>query len=113
MKNKNLIVLSLSLLLASCGPSVEVDDSLRKGEVSLNVISCNDYHGVVDPDYYPGIEKCGAKIKSLIHNDIENTIVLSAGDMFQGSGVSSLTNGKIVVDAMYYLKFDAMGIGIL
>ena len=111
MKNKNLIVLSLSLLLASCGPSVEVDESLRKGEVSLNVISCNDYHGVVDPDYYPGIEKWGAKIKSLIHNDIENTIVLSAGDMFQGSGVSSLTNGKIVVDAMNYLKFDAMAIG--
>ncbi|MGM9858962.1 MAG: bifunctional metallophosphatase/5'-nucleotidase [Bacilli bacterium] len=111
MKNKKLIILPLLLVLASCGPSVEVDNSLRTGETSLKIISCNDYHGVVDPDYYPGVEKWGAKIKSLYNEDKENTIVLSAGDMFQGSGVSSLTNGKVVVDAMNYLKFDAMAIG--
>jgi 2',3'-cyclic-nucleotide 2'-phosphodiesterase (5'-nucleotidase family) len=39
------------------------------------------------------------------------TLLLSAGDMFQGTPVSNLFKGRSVTDVMNYLKFDAMAIG--
>jgi 2',3'-cyclic-nucleotide 2'-phosphodiesterase (5'-nucleotidase family) len=41
----------------------------------------------------------------------DGTILLSAGDMFQGTPVSNLFKGRSVVDVMNHLEFDAMAIG--
>lgn len=88
------------------------DTTTKTGTRKLRIISCNDFHGVVEADSsYPGISAFGAKIKSLYDTNPDDCLVLSAGDMFQGSGVSSLTKGKVVIDAMNYLKFDCMSIG--
>ena len=123
MKSKLLkLLLPLLAILTSCTPnnfgdgeiednSGNIDNDLRKGKVTLNIIASNDYHGVVEPDYYPGLVKWGATIKRLYNKNKDYTLVLSSGDMFQGSGVSSLTNGKIVIDGMNNVKFDAMAIG--
>lgn len=41
----------------------------------------------------------------------KGTLLLSAGDMFQGTPVSNLFKGKPVIEVMNYLRFDAMAIG--
>jgi 2',3'-cyclic-nucleotide 2'-phosphodiesterase (5'-nucleotidase family) len=41
----------------------------------------------------------------------DGTLLLSAGDMFQGTPVSNLFKGQPVIDVMNYLKFDAMTVG--
>lgn len=135
MKRKGMIPLMLmcTLTLTSCTPIKDVwhnftnwvsgifnkdkdtgavIDDERTGKSVLRIVSCNDFHGVIDQNgNYPGLEAFGAKIKKYYDEKPEDTLILSAGDMFQGSGVSSVTKGKIVVDAMNYLKFDAMALG--
>ena len=44
-------------------------------------------------------------------NNPGGTLLLSAGDMFQGSAESNLTRGYMVNYAMHYMGFDAMSIG--
>ncbi|HWJ04062.1 MAG TPA: 5'-nucleotidase C-terminal domain-containing protein, partial [Verrucomicrobiae bacterium] len=41
----------------------------------------------------------------------ERTVVLSAGDMMQGTPISNVLKGKPVIDVMNQMKFDAMEIG--
>ncbi len=43
--------------------------------------------------------------------DPDGAVLLSAGDMFQGSPVSNQFRGQSVIAVMNYLKFDAMAIG--
>ena len=41
----------------------------------------------------------------------DTTVILSSGDMFQGSAISNMTQGGVVVEAMNEIGFDAMTIG--
>lgn len=41
----------------------------------------------------------------------KGTIVVSSGDMWQGGSESNLTRGKIVVESMRYVGFEAMALG--
>ena len=50
-------------------------------------------------------------IESIKKSNKKGTIVLSAGDMFQGTAVSSMTRGRAIVDCMNIIGFDAMTIG--
>ena len=78
-------------------------------EVTLNIYSINDFHGSIFEDgSNAGISKLGLYLSDLDQN---TSIILSAGDMFQGTAVSSMSRGKVVVDAMNYIGFDAMTIG--
>lgn len=82
------------------------------GKQDLTIVAINDFHGAVEQtDKYPGLTALGAKIRSIQSQNPEGTIVLSAGDSFQGSALSNLTHGKVVVDAMNALSFEAMTIG--
>ncbi len=77
----------------------------------------NDFHGSVLPGYdgygrfESGIKKYFGKLKELKDADPEHTIVLSAGDMYQGSLESNLNYGNLVTEAMNAVPFDAMAIG--
>ncbi len=94
---------------------------LKKGETGnggnmpsnlINIYAINDFHGAIFEDGDElGISKMGAFLKSEKTKNPENTIILSAGDMFQGTALSSLTRGKVVVDLMNYIGFDAMALG--
>lgn len=82
------------------------------GKQELTIVAINDFHGAVEQtDKYPGLTALGAKIRSIQAQNPDGTIVLSAGDSFQGSALSNLTHGKVVVDAMNALSFEAMAIG--
>ncbi len=80
--------------------------------VSLDIYSVNDFHGaLLAAGKNPGIAKLGKFLKDQKAKNEKGTLILSAGDMFQGSMDSNLLYGKPVVDAMNEIGFDAMTIG--
>ena len=85
------------------------ENEVVNDSVTLRIYSINDFHGMIfEDDNGAGISKLG----NYLHNlNKETSIILSAGDMFQGTAVSSMSRGNVIVDAMNYIGFDAMTIG--
>ena len=71
----------------------------------------NDLHGkFADTEDQPGVDELSTYIPTARENN-ENTVVLSSGDMWQGSAESNLTQGKIVTDWMSEMDFVGMTLG--
>ncbi len=91
--------------------------------VNLTILHINDTHGHILPyatfmDKVLGREKKvggAANLATMIEKERsanpDGTILLSAGDMFQGTPESNIFHGKPVVEIMNYLHFDAMALG--
>ena len=73
----------------------------------LNIYTINDFHGAIEEK----AAKVGEYIISRAVKNPENSIVLSAGDMFQGSGLSNYRHGLDMVNIMNMIGFDAMCVG--
>ncbi len=107
MKRKFLIVslsIFLLLLITSCVNN--------KPAEKLTIYTINDFHGAIlsdDGDY--GMARLGDYIMKAKKEAPNETLVLSAGDMFQGSGLSYYSEGESVVELMNMIEFDAMAIG--
>ena len=71
----------------------------------------NDLHGkFCDTDTQPGVDEIGTYLDNMAATD-DHMIVLSTGDMWQGTAESTLTKGKIMVEWMNALGFVAMTLG--
>ena len=71
----------------------------------------NDLHGnFCDSDSQPGVDEIGTYLDNMAKID-DHIILLSSGDMWQGSAESSITKGKILVEWMNILGFTAMTLG--
>ncbi len=85
------------------------------GKVSdLSFYSLNDTHGAVslnEGNGEPGIAILGSYLREGAWSNPDGTVILSAGDMWQGTADSNLTHGGIMVDWMNLVGFDAMSIG--
>jgi 5'-nucleotidase/UDP-sugar diphosphatase len=88
--------------------------------VDLTILHVNDTHGHILPytekSVSTKVPASGAAYLARMvleerSKNPEGTLLLSAGDMFQGTPVSNLFNGKPVIEVMNYLSFDAMAIG--
>lgn len=88
--------------------------------INLKIIHMNDLHGhlnpVVDKTTSPastngGAAYFGAMILREKAANPQGAILLSAGDMFQGTPISNVFRGKPVTEIMNYLGFDAMALG--
>jgi 2',3'-cyclic-nucleotide 2'-phosphodiesterase/3'-nucleotidase len=80
--------------------------------IALDVLSVNDFHGaLLDDGKNPGAAKLGKWLRDEKAKNPDGTLVLSAGDMYQGSIDSNLLYGKTVVETMNQIGFDAMAIG--
>jgi len=110
-----ILFLSLPLILLLSSPALA-----RQAEISLTILHVNDTHGhiipyqdkSVDPDRpVGGAEYLARMIESERAANQDGTILLSAGDMFQGTPVSNLFHGKPVIEIMNYLHYDAMALG--
>lgn len=127
---RNAWSLSLLAILVSCVPvdfaSSEVSiPSLEQSIPSLSsevideeslwidLYNLNDFHGALA--YNPNSDEIGInRIASYLNSQKsanENTVLLSSGDMWQGSADSNITRGRLTVDAMNLLGFEAMAIG--
>ena len=79
--------------------------------IFFDFYSINDLHGkLADADTHIGVDELTTYLKNARKND-ENAFFLSAGDMWQGSPESNLTNGLIITDWMNELGFTAMTLG--
>jgi 2',3'-cyclic-nucleotide 2'-phosphodiesterase/3'-nucleotidase len=80
--------------------------------IQLNILSVNDLHGsLLESGNNPGAAKLAAYLKKEKAQNPEGTLILSAGDMMQGSADSNLLNGEPVIEVMNQIGFDAMTIG--
>lgn len=86
----------------SCGSSVLV---------TFDVFSINDLHGkLVDGENQPGVDELTTYIKAR-RTENENLLLISVGDMWQGSSESNLTKGLLTTDWMNDIGFNAMVMG--
>jgi 2',3'-cyclic-nucleotide 2'-phosphodiesterase (5'-nucleotidase family) len=86
--------------------------------VDLTILHINDFHGNLLPK--PGKEGKPATggmayiakmVREEREKNPEGTLLLSAGDMFQGTPISNLFRGKPVIETMNLMGFDAMTLG--
>ena len=79
--------------------------------VSVDFYSVNDLHGkIADGDNHPGVDEMTTYFKEAIKRR-ENVILISAGDMWQGSPESNLTAGQLATEWMNDVGFAAMALG--
>ena len=78
----------------------------------LRILTVNDFHGALaETDGEAGAARMGKYLIDQRNLNPNETIVLSAGDMFQGTGISNYRRGLDVIKWMNAVKFDAMAIG--
>lgn len=114
-----LIVLLLSSVLA-CRTG---QDALRPdsdGAVHITLVGTNDVHGWVmtqEEKFPQGVIRYGgaatfaAYLKQLRAENPGGVLLVDGGDLFQGTLMSNLTEGGIVIDAFNALGYDAAAIG--
>ena len=79
--------------------------------VTVDFIGINDLHGkFADTDLQPGVDELSTYIKETRAMN-KNTVLLSSGDMWQGSAESNLTKGNIVTEWMNEMGFVSMTLG--
>ena len=78
--------------------------------VSFNLFAINDLHGMYcDSAGQPGVDELTTYLKN--YQSSSNTIVLSSGDMWQGSSESNNTKGKLATEWLNYIDCASMTLG--
>ncbi len=100
--------------LAGCGANNPANSESYEGHpriVTLQIVGFNDFHGnTLDSETGLGISKTASVVNEVTNNKL-NTIILSQGDMWQGSAEAGLTFGSVVNDWMNDLNFVSMTVG--
>lgn len=79
--------------------------------IVIDFYCINDLHGrVLDSAGQPGIDEMTTYFEQAKETD-DHVILLSAGDMWQGSAESNLTRGQLLVEWMNRLDFQGMALG--
>lgn len=126
--NKRILALFLliAVLVSGCGivkedaPCVSHSDVDHNGLCDLcsqsvmttfDFYSINDLHGkFADGENHPGVDELTTYFESVRMMD-DNVVILSAGDMWQGSSESNLTYGILMTDWMNQIGVTAMALG--
>lgn len=78
---------------------------------SIDFYAINDLHGKFEDEAgQPGVDELTSYFKERFLTD-DNPILLSSGDMWQGSAESNMTRGSVVIDWMNELGFASMTLG--
>jgi 5'-nucleotidase / UDP-sugar diphosphatase len=94
--------------------------SYGRSSDTLTILHVNDFHGRILPYLDKAVDPMNqsggaAYLAEAINNERrknpDGTILLSAGDMFQGTPISNLNRGKPVIEFMNMIGFDAMAMG--
>lgn len=113
------LLLIVSLIAGGCAPHRHGGST--PSTVPITILHVNDLHGhilpyidtVIDPTVPVGDGAClAAMIDRERKRNPQGTILLSSGDMSQGTAISNLFDGTPVIEIMNELRFDAMTIGL-
>lgn len=117
------LLLILAMLLPGCKKEqacqvhADQDEDFLCDDCGLNVLlyfdfyAINDLHGkLADATTHPGVDELTTYLRTMQAND-DVAILLSVGDMWQGSAESNMTGGLIITDWMNDLDFAAMTLG--
>lgn len=84
----------------------------------ISILYTNDTHARLDPFPENAIEFSGlggiarrAAIIKKIRSEVSNVLLLDAGDVFQGTPWFDVYGGKVDLELMTEMKYDAMAIG--
>lgn len=106
-----LLLLATAFILIGCDP-------LENGPINpedpipyLDIYTLNDLHGAVEDTQGRGIARIGNYLITQKENNPNGTVIVTAGDMLQGTGISSLTKGNVVIGALNKIGIDAFTIG--
>ncbi len=104
---------ALAFALAACPSKPEPPPrgpvKARRGTITLTVVGTNDLHGSVER--LPVLAGYLANLRAARAADGGEVLLIDAGDMFQGTLASNLTEGAPVVAAYNLLGYDAAAIG--
>ena len=79
--------------------------------IFVDFYNINDLHGKIDDaNTHPGVDELSTYLENAKEEN-EYTILLSSGDMWQGSSESNLTHGLLMTDWMNEMGFAAMAMG--
>lgn len=78
----------------------------------VDILSVNDFHGNLALDgSNPGAAKLAAYMEFYKNQNPKGTVIVNAGDAFQGTPMSNLLFGAPVVEMMNTIGFDSMTVG--
>ena len=102
---------------SSCSAHTDLDDNGQCDACSISVLVVVDFFGVNDlhgklPDgtTHPGVDELTTYLKDARQTN-DHVVLLSVGDMWQGTSESNLTEGNLITDWMNELDFAAMTLG--
>jgi 5'-nucleotidase len=80
--------------------------------IHLTIVGTNDTHGwVTGKDDLGGVALLSAHVKKVRAENPGGVILIDAGDLFQGTLVSNLSEGEVVIEAYNAIGYDAASIG--
>ena len=89
----------------------ECDECGMSVVIVLDLFAINDLHGkFLDSDAQIGVDELTTYLKNAYETE-DHVILLSSGDMWQGSSESNLTKGFIITEWMNELDFVSMTLG--
>lgn len=111
--------ISSSSISSSSSSAASISSSRSKIDIEdadFDFYCVNDFHGAIveqyNGSYYEaGISKYFGHLKALKEADPEHVVLLSAGDMYQGSLESNSNYGQLITECMNEAGFDAMTVG--
>ena len=80
----------------------------------LHILEINDIHGYIEQDSSNanGLSNMAYMINNIRNkNELDDVLLIGAGDMFQGTAISNITHGLTMINAMNAMEFDCMIIG--
>jgi 2',3'-cyclic-nucleotide 2'-phosphodiesterase (5'-nucleotidase family) len=96
------------------GPTAPAEPAVAEPASTETIIllHTNDFHGAIEPDgTRGGLVNLVSLIDQLRAQDPGRTLVLDAGDTFQGTYVSNSTYGEVVMAAMNLARYQAWALG--
>ncbi len=114
MKKRILFIFIFLILITTSCSNDETNIKPSIDEiVNVEVLQMNDIHGHIENEgKYGGLARASTIINSIRNEDVKNnTVLIANGDMLQETAISRVGYGKVVIDMMNEMKFDAMGIG--
>jgi 5'-nucleotidase/UDP-sugar diphosphatase len=122
------ILLLATLVLAGCAPlfsgaptaappvAATVQNTpapAANAQTEITILFTNDFHGAVEPDEdgNGGLVNLVSLIDQIRAENPGHTLLLDAGDSFQGTYVSNSTHGEVVMSAMNLAGYDAWTLG--